>query len=131
MPYRYIYIGLGALAVAVISLGIVFAPQGEETPLPGPVEAVFPRPNDRVLQQAVVEVDLEAGYVAEIWVDGFRVPDSEVTFVEATGVHRWAPSPTSLYLEAWTPGEHSVRIRWNTLTGTADVGEFEWSFRVQ
>jgi hypothetical protein len=131
MPYRWIYAGLGLLAVAAIALGVAFGGGGEPQPLPRPIEAVFPRPGDTVIRQSPIEVDLEFGYRAEIYVDGFRLPDSEITFIEATGVYSWSPSPTSLYLDAWTPGEHSVRVVWVSTTGRLEAGEFEWSFRAQ
>lgn len=131
MPYRYVYFGLGALAVAVIALAAVFGSGGDPIELPEPVESVFPLPGDAVLMQAFVEVDMAVGYTVDIYVDGFLVPANEVNFVEATGVARWAPSPASLYMDSWTPGEHTVRIVWDTVAGLPDRGEFTWSFRVQ
>lgn len=131
MQYRLIYFGLGALAVAVIAFAAAFGGGGEPVVLPGPIESVSPRPGDAALLQSGIEVDLEVGYTVEIYVDGFLVPSSEVTFVEATGVHQWAPSPTSVYLPEWTPGEHTVRVVWDTLAGLPDTGEFEWSFRIR
>jgi hypothetical protein len=131
VPYRFIYIGLGALAVAVVALAFAFGKSGDPIELPGPVEAVFPLPGDAVLMQAFVEVDMQVGYTVDIYVDGFLVPEGEVNFVEATGVYRWAPSPASLYLDSWTPGEHTVRIVWDTVAGLPDRGEFTWTFRVQ
>ncbi len=131
MPYRLIYLGLGALAVAVVLLGVVFGRGGEPVALPDPVEQVSPSPGDSVLRQAVIEVDMKIGYDLAVFVDGFRVPDTEIVFIEGTGVYRWAPSPAGLYLTEWTPGTHDVRIEWNTITGLPDVGSFEWSFRVQ
>jgi hypothetical protein len=131
MPYRLIYIGLGSLAIAVIALGIVFGRGGDPVELPGPIENVSPLPNDATLRQAVIEVDMEVGYEVAIFVDGFRVPDTEVVFIEGTGVYRWAPSPTGLYLTEWTPGTHTVRIEWSSISGLPDVGSFEWEFRVQ
>ncbi|NIQ58410.1 MAG: hypothetical protein GWN85_34605, partial [Gemmatimonadetes bacterium] len=67
----------------------------------------------------------------ELWVDGFRVPDPEITFVDATGVATWSPSPASLYLDSWTPGVHEVRVVWTKITGVPETGEFSWEFRVQ
>jgi hypothetical protein len=131
VPYRLIYFGLGALAVAVVALGFAFGGSGEPVELPGPVESVFPLPGDAVLMQTFVEVDLEVGYTVDIYVDGFLVPEHEVNIVEATGVFRWGPSPASVYLDSWTPGEHTVRIVWNTVTGLPETGEFTWTFRVQ
>lgn len=131
MPYRFIYIGLGALVVAVVALAFALGGEGDPPDLPAPVESVFPLPGDAVLMQAFVEVDMEVGYTLDIHVDGFLVPEGEVDFVEGTGVFRWAPSATSLYLDSWTPGEHTVRIVWDTVAGLPDRGEYTWTFRVQ
>jgi hypothetical protein len=131
VPYRLIYFGLGALAVAVVALAVAFGRGGDPIELPGPVESVYPLPGDAVLMQSFIEVDMEVGYTLDIYVNGFLVPANEVQFVEGTGVYRWAPSRTSLYLSQWTPGEHTVRIVWDTVAGLPDRGEFTWTFRVQ
>lgn len=132
MNYRWIYAGLGLVAVAAIALGVAFGRSPEATPLPGPLEAVFPRPGDSVIRQTAIEVDLEFGYDAQIYVDGFLVPASEVSVIPATGVFSWSPSPNSLYLQEWSPGEHVVRVVWlRTAGGRAETGEYEWTFRVQ
>lgn len=131
MPYRLIYVGLGSLAVAVIVLGVVFGRGGDPIVLPEPVEDVSPLPGDAALRQAVIEIDMAIGYELVIYVDGFRVPDTEISVVEGTGVHRWTPSPTGVYLTEWTPGTHTVRIEWTRVTGLPDVGSFEWEFRIQ
>ena len=126
-----VYVGLGLVVVAALALAVAFGGNGEPTPLPPPIEAITPHPNDSVLAQAILEVDLEAGYRAQIYVDGFLIPENEVAFVEATGVHRWQPRPNSLVILSWSPGEHQVRIVWDSLSGLPRPGEFEWSFRVQ
>ena len=131
MKYRWIYLGLGALAVAVTAAGALLARSGEPTQLPAAIESVFPRPNDAVIRQTVIEVDLRIGYSADIYVDGFLIPSTEVTFIEGTGVTRWSPSPTSVYLAEWSPGRHTVRVVWRSVTGESEAGEFSWEFRVQ
>lgn len=131
MPYRWIYFGLASLAVGVVAITALIATDGDVTMLPEPVEAVFPLPGDAVVMQTFVEIDMAVGYEVDIYVDGFLVPENEVTFIEGTGVHRWSPSPTSLYLASWTPGEHTVRVVWDTVAGLPDRGEFAWTFRVQ
>jgi hypothetical protein len=131
MSYRMIYLGLGALLVAIVALGIAFAPEGDVTELPPPLEAVLPVPSNSVIRQTSIEVDLEVGHEATIFVDGFALPANEVTFVEATGVYRWAPSVTSTVMTEWTPGEHVVRVEWVRVVGAPLTGSFEWVFRVQ
>ncbi len=123
-----IYIGLGALAVAVIALAIVFAPSGNPVELPTPIEAISPTPNDQALFQAVVEVDLELGYEAQIVVDGFPV-DAE--FIEGTATYRWVPSAADPSITHWTNGEHTVEVYWEKVTGVPEFGSYTWTFRIR
>ena len=127
MPYRWIYLGLGLIGVAVIALGIALSPEGTAVELPEPIESLSPAPGDFVPAGATIEIDFEVGYEAQIFVDGW--PISDATFVEATGVYRWSPSPSHPTINEWTPGEHTVEVVWNTYTGLPDTGSFEWSFR--
>ena len=128
MSYRLIYLGLGLVAVAAIAFGIVLSTEGEEIVLPGPIEAVSPGPGDLVPPQTAIEVDLEPGYEADIYVDGWLVEDA--TFVEGTGVYRWAPSPSNPTITEWSPGQHNVEVRYDTINGLPEPGEFSWSFRI-
>lgn len=128
MPYRLLYIGLGLFAVAAIAFGLVFSAEGDEEILPGALESVSPSPGDLVPLQATVEIDLEAGYAAVIYVDGWQVADA--TYVEGTAVYRWTPSPANATFTEWTPGEHTIRVEWDTIAGMPDPGSYEWSFRV-
>jgi hypothetical protein len=128
MPYRLLYIGLALLAVAAIALGVAFNRSGDELVLPEEIEAISPSPGDLVPPQTSVEVDLPVAYRADIYVDDWLVTD--VVFVEGTGVYRWSPSPQTASITEWTPGEHTVRVVWDTISGLPDPGEYEWSFRV-
>jgi hypothetical protein len=128
MRYRLIYLGLGLIAVAAVALGILYAPDGDEAALPEALESVSPVPGALVPPQADLVIDLDVGYAAYIWIDGWPVTDA--TFVQGTGVYRWAPSPSSAVIQEWTPGEHTVRIEWDTYAGLPDPGSYEWSFRV-
>lgn len=128
MPYRLIYIGLGLIGIAAVALGVVFSTDGEQTELPGALEDVSPDPGALVPPQASIEIDLEVGYEATIFVDDF--PISNARFVEATGVYRWTPSQTDPVITEWSSGEHTIRVVWDTYTGLPDPGSFEWTFRV-
>jgi len=129
--YRVIYLGIGLVVVAVVALAVAFGGGNEPAPLPAPIESLTPHPGDRALAQAILEVDLEAGYRAAIYLDGFLLPENEVVFVEPTGVHRWQPSPQSVVVPDWTPGDHEIRIVWDSLGGLPSPGEFTWTFRIQ
>lgn len=128
MPYRLIYVGLALIAIAAVTLGIALSPEGQEVELPDPIESVSPQPGDLVPQQASLQIDLEVGYEADIVVDGWPITDA--SFVEATGVYTWSPSPDSPTIVEWAPGDHTVRVTYNTYVGLPDTGTFEWTFRV-
>ena len=129
--YRMIYGVLAVVALSIAALGFVFAPEGGVTTLEPPIEEVFPLPNNAVIRQTTVEVDLEVGYEATIFVDGFAIPPGELSFSDATGVYRWAPFPGSLVMDGWEPGDHVIRVEWVRIVGSPLRGDFEWTFRVQ
>ena len=126
--YRLVYAGLGLALVAVVALA--FSPSGTEVRLPEAVERVFPLPNDSVVRQTVVEVDLQVGYELELIVDGFRVSPAEIAIQTGTNLHSWQPAP-GRFLESWEPGVHEVRVEWDRATGLPDPGSYTWTFRVR
>jgi hypothetical protein len=131
MPYRLVYAGLALLALAAVLLGVAFGRGTAPDPLPEQIESISPRPGEAVPRQVMLEVDLQPGYVATIYVDGFPIPPGEIILIEATGVHRWQPSPGGVVVQEWTQGTHTIHITWDTVAGLPDPGEYEWSFRVQ
>jgi hypothetical protein len=128
--YRLIYVGLGLVLVAVVILTVAFSPSGEDVALPAPIERLFPRPNDSVIRQTAVEVDMAPGYDVVLFVDGFRVTPPELTVQPGTGVATWRPGPGRV-IERWTPGGHELRVEWQRSQGLPDPGSFSWTFRVQ
>lgn len=131
MRYRLIYLGLGLVTVAALSLCYVFGRGGDPFVLPPPLEDISPGPYDAVPMQTSLEVDLEVGYAARIYVNGYPIPQSELSFSEGVGVYRFRPGPSSLLMSRWEVGEHTIRVEWEKTYGLPDVGEFSWSFRVQ
>ena len=112
--YLFIFLALGLLALAVVVAAFLFgSPETGREPLPSVLEEISPLPGSQVPLQTPIEVDVPVGYRVEIWVDGFRVPDSEVRFVEGTGVHSWAPARSS---------DHRVEPRTAHRVGTLAKG---------
>jgi hypothetical protein len=114
----------------VVTLGIVFgSPDRAGVARPLQVEAVSPEPGETVVRQTRIEVDLVSGYAIDMFVDGLMIPAEELFFVEGTGVYSWQPGADRVISEL-SPGQHEVLIRWQTLSGLPDVGEYSWTFRV-
>ena len=126
--YRFIILLLTGLLALVITWGISFSQDNsEELVLPNSLENIYPLPYDQVPQQASLEIDLPVGYQLTLIVDNYIIPQSEIQYVEATGVFIWRPGPGKTF-ETWNPGKHTVRINWDTITGLPDFGEYEWEF---
>jgi hypothetical protein len=128
--YRLLFALLGLAFAGVVAATVLLLPSGQEEPLPPVVERLSPGPGATVLRQVDLEIDVRAEYELEIFVDGFRLPMSEIDFTEPVGSYVWRPGPGKAY-EEWTPGDHAVLIRWDTRSGLPDRGEFRWTFRVQ
>ena len=128
--YRLVYAGLGLALVAVIALAVAFSPSGTSPQLPEPVDRVFPLPNDSVVRQTVIEIDMAVGYEIVLFVDGFRVSPVEVSIQTGTNLHTWQPGP-GRFLETWEPGPHEIRVEWDRSAGLPDPGSYTWTFRVQ
>ena len=138
--YRLIYAMLATALFVVVLLGFAFGSPDPRGPgVPEAIESVYPAANTQETQFAKMEVDVPVGYAASLWIDfrgnadgspnWFRIPDSEIRHVEATGVYEWRPGPDKL-LEAWIPGNQRLRVTYETTTGLPDSGEYEWNFRV-
>ena len=126
--YRFIILLLTGLLALVITWGVTFSQDNnEELVLPNSLENIYPLPYDQVPQQASLEIDLPVGYQLTLIVDNYIIPQSEIQYVEATGVYIWRPGPNKTF-ETWNPGKHNVRISWDTTTGLPDFGEYEWEF---
>ena len=126
--YRFIILLLTGLLILVITWGVTFSQNNnEELVLPSSLENIYPLPYDQVPQQASLEIDLPVGYELTLIVDNYIIPQSEIQYVEATGVYIWRPGPNKTF-ETWNPGKHSVKISWDTFTGLRDFGEYEWEF---
>ena len=126
--YRFIILLLTGLLALVVTWGISFSQDNsEELVLPNSLENIYPLPYDQVPQQASLEIDLPVGYQLTLIVDNYIIPQSEIQYVEATGVYIWRPGPGKTF-ETWNPGKHTVRISWDTSTGLPDFGEYDWEF---
>ena len=128
--YRLIFTLLG-LALAAVAIGaVVFAPSGNESTPPEIVEGYSPTDGATVLRQIAIEIDLPVNYSIDLVVDGVAIPDREIAVTEETGKFTWRPGATTIIPE-WTPGIHTVWVRWDRISGLPDPGEWIWSFRVQ
>lgn len=139
--YRLVFIGLGMLLLGVMSIGwALTSATTSDVTRPGVIENLSPEPDSQVPRQTSIDVEVPVDYRVEIWIDfrgsgdlaanWVRVPEAEVTVIEATGQYSWQPSAQGSLLREWEPGQQRVRIVWDTRVGIPDPGVYEFSFRV-
>jgi hypothetical protein len=128
--YRLILLLLGLALIAVVIGAVLFAPAGDDAGYPPALERVEPIDGSLMFGQPRVVVDLEGGYRAQLTIDDVVVPEDQVSWTEATGLHVFEPGPGKV-VEVWPPGFHVVSARWDRVRGLPDPGMFTWSFRVQ
>jgi hypothetical protein len=128
--YRVMFLLLGMVFTLVVIFAVVWAPGGREFRLPAAVESIAPGNGETVLRQIDLRIDMQVGYSIELFIDGVQIPAEEIRFTEATGRYVWAPGPASTFDE-WSPGAHSIGIRYESVGGRVDAGQVSWVFRVQ
>ena len=128
--YRVILLLLGLAFMAVVVGAVLFAPNGSGGGYPATLERVDPVDGSLVFGQPRIVVDLEPGFRAALIVDDTPIPDEQVIWTEATGLHVFEPGPGKA-VESWDPGFHVVTAQWDRVSGLPDPGMFTWSFRVQ
>lgn len=128
--YRILLLLLGLAFIGVVLGTIFLAPEGSPRALPDAVDRIEPGDGELVFAQPEVLLDLAAGYRATLVIDGVDIPDGEVIWTEATGLHVFQPGPNKA-IEAWTPGLHLVEASWSGIAGKPDPGNLSWTFRVQ
>jgi hypothetical protein len=139
--YRLVFIGLGMLLLGVMGLGwALTSATTSDVTRPEIIEGLSPEPDSQVPRQTSIDIDVPVDYRVEIWIDfrgsgdlaanWVRVPEAEVTVIEATGQYSWQPSAQGSLLREWEPGQQRVRIVWDTRVGIPDPGVYEFSFRV-
>jgi hypothetical protein len=128
--YRVILLLLGVAFTVVVLGAVLLAPQGASPGLPDAVNRIEPGDGELVFAQPQVVLDLEPGYRAVLTVDGIVIPDDQVIWTQATGLHVFDPGPGKA-IESWSPGFHLVEANWDGPPGQPDPGGLTWTFRVQ
>lgn len=136
-----------ALALVGLFFGFTRAETGESdlgTSDPA-IENVSPRPDELVLRQTQVVVDLAAGYRGELYIDGQQIPVVDVindgegsgptvidgAFDLAQNTITFTPT-VGATIEEFAPTSHQVTVRfWKLDESSEQSRNFSWSFRVQ
>jgi len=126
---RLVIIGGLALAAAFFA-GAVLIYQNNPDPngLPVAIQSVSPAPNDEVLRQADITVDLAVGYTAELMINGISIPESELFRVPALNQVTYEPGSLKT-IQTLLPDRNCATITYWLIAGNrADNNTFDWCF---
>ena len=121
---------LGLALAAVVVGAVLIAPSGTGVALPEQVESISPTEGAIVLRQTTLEINMDFGYDIELIVDGVPIPPDQLTGNSQIGLFQWAPS-TDTFVPEWTPGTHTIELRWDSTGPIPDPGSLVWSFIAQ
>ncbi len=126
---RLIVIALLALAAAVFAAAIIVATGNPDNDgLPAAIQNVQPAPGDNVLSQVEILVDLNAGYDADLVVNGVTIPREQLGEVRGLNVITYRAGEGRA-VESLLPDQNCVQARyWEISTGPDSAKIFTWCF---
>jgi hypothetical protein len=132
-PARVIVVVVGVLAVLNLAFFIGRAQDSSEPGvnlLPSAVESVSPEPGTQADRRITVTADLLDGLTGVLEIDGQRLPEDQLDYVEPQGIISFQPGPDQ-ELSSFEPGEHTVRVLYWKATEDepSDPDSFGWRFR--
>jgi hypothetical protein len=138
-----------AVALVALWIGVTSADTGDSGlgPTDPAIEAVSPAPDELVLRQTQVVVDLAPGYRGELYIDGQQIPVVDAindaqpgrtpadridgVFDPALNTITFTPT-VGATIEEFAPRAHQVTVTYWKLAESPDQARnFSWSFRVQ
>jgi len=112
------------MAIAVIVYRNNPSPNG----LPVAIQSVSPEPGTNVLSQSDILVDLAVGYTAELEINGFDIPETEVRRVAGLNQVGYAPRPGGT-VEQLRADQNCVRVfYWLIAQGPETKSIYDWCF---
>ena len=96
----------------------------------GIIEQLEPAPDNKVLQQSTVGIDLAPGYEASLTLNGTPLPDDELTVVPQLSQYRYTPGAGKTFETLPTGNNCIVATYWQTALGPTQSSTRSWCFTV-
>ena len=94
------------------------------------VESLTPGDNDKILQQAPVEIDLATGWTGKLEIAERPIPEDQLGRVEQQGKISFTPGPGKAF-EFFPAGQNCATLTyWQVRTGPDQSFERRWCFTV-
>ncbi|MGH9049881.1 MAG: hypothetical protein ACRDY4_09145 [Acidimicrobiia bacterium] len=132
-PGRVIIVSVGLLVVLNLAFLVGRSSDTSEPgtdALPSAVESVSPEPGTQADRRITVSADLRDGLTGVLVIDGQRVPEDQLEYIDPQGIITFRPGPDQ-DLSEFEAGDHTVVVLyWNqTEREPNEPDSFGWSFR--
>jgi hypothetical protein len=118
------------LIVAASAYGLTRLDSSESSATSAIVQSISPNDNDKILQQAPIEVDLETGWDARLTIAERAIPPEQLQRVEAQGKFTFQPGPGKAF-EFFPAGPQCAELTyWQIRTGPEQSFNRRWCFTV-
>lgn len=132
-PERVIIITIGLLVV--LNLAFLIGRNSDTSEpgtdaLPSTVESVSPEPGTQADRRIAVSVDLRDDLTGVLFIDGQRIPEDQLEYIDAQGIITFRPGADT-DLSAFEAGDHTVLVLYwpQTENEPEEPDTFGWSFR--
>lgn len=126
---RLILISLLAGAAALFAVAVLIHRSNPgSASLPTAIQDIAPAAGSNVLSQTDVLVDLAVGYTAEIRINGFTIPETQLFRVEGLNSLRYEPRPGKI-IEGLRADQNCVDVEyWLIAQGPETAQTYSWCF---
>jgi hypothetical protein len=132
-PGRIIVVVVGLLLVLNLAFLVGRSSDTSEpgtNALPSTVESVNPEPGTQADRRIAVSADLRDDLTGVLVIDGQRIPEDQLEYVDPQGIITFRPGPDT-DLSEFEPGEHTVQVLYwrQTESEPSTPDSFGWRFR--
>jgi len=125
---KYLAFVMIGLAVAVGATAVMLRTGGGGPAVADVIEELVPAPNDEVLAQNPVSIDLIAGYTARLQINGVDIPESQLRRVEALNQVTFQPDEGKVIEALRADVNCATAFYWPLALGEEAGSPFTWCF---
>ena len=118
------------LVVVLAVYGLTRLDSGTSDATTAVIQSLTPDNNDKIRQQATIEIDLESGWTGDLTIAERKIPPEQLDRVEPQGKLSFTPGPGKAF-EFFPAGQNCASLDyWEVRTGPTQTFNRRWCFTV-
>lgn len=117
-----------AAAIGILVIAVLISDGPQLAAVDEVIESVSPNPDDEVLSQVDVAIDLAEGYTAELTVNGIKIPEDQLRRVEALNIVSFRPGANQVIAKLQPEINCVNALYWPVASGRSSARSYQWCF---